>query len=84
MKRYEFMYPEQHLINDTLKEYSEISGRLKHPDSLTSIDRYSFKKLMSKIPVGYDFTLARYKIFKKCKDLPILSKLFCSAEVLLK
>ncbi len=43
-----------------LKQYSEISGQLKHPFSLTSIDRYSLGKLMFKISVGYDFTLARY------------------------
>ncbi len=43
-----------------LKQYSEISGRLKHPFSLTPIDRYSLGKLMFKISVGYDFTLARY------------------------
>ncbi len=40
-----------------LKQYSEISGRLKHPFSLTP---YSLGKLMFKISVGYDFTLARY------------------------
>ncbi len=44
----------------TFKQYSEISGRLKHPFSLTPIDRYSLGKLMFKISVGYDFTLARY------------------------
>ncbi len=43
-----------------LKQHSEISGRLKHPFSLTPIDRYSLGKVMFKIPVGYDFTLARY------------------------
>ncbi len=29
------------LVFGTLKQYSEISGRLKHPFSLTPIDRYS-------------------------------------------
>ena len=43
-----------------LKQYSEISGRLKHPFYLTLIDRYSLGKLMFKISVGYEFTLARY------------------------
>ncbi len=42
-----------------LKQYSEISGRLKHLFSLTPIDRYSFGKLMFKISIGYDFTLWR-------------------------
>ena len=37
-----------------------ISGRLKHPFSLAPIDRYSLGKLIFKISVGYDFTLARY------------------------
>ena len=35
----------------SLKEYSEISGRLKNLISVTSIDRYSLEKLMFKIPV---------------------------------
>ncbi len=43
-----------------LKKYSEISGRLEHPFSLTPIDRYALGKLMYKISVGYDFTLVRY------------------------
>ncbi len=43
-----------------LKQYSEISGRLKHPFSLTPIDRYSLGKFLFKISVGNDFTLARY------------------------
>ena len=34
------------------------SGRLKHPFSLTTIDRYSLGKLMFKLSVGYDFMLA--------------------------
>ncbi len=44
----------------TVMQYSDISGRLKHPFSLTPIDRYSLGKLMCKSSVGYDFTLARY------------------------
>ncbi len=48
------------LTSPNLKQYSEISGRLKHPFSLTPIDRYSLEKLMFKISIGYDFTLARY------------------------
>ncbi len=44
-----------------LKEYSEIAGGLKHPVSVIPIDRiYSIENLMFKIPVVYDFTLARY------------------------
>ena len=43
-----------------LKGFSEIYGRLKLPISVTHIDRYSFKKLMLKIPVGTYFTLARH------------------------
>ncbi len=45
-----------------LKQYSAISGQLKYPFSLTpiAIDRYSLGKLMFKISVGYEFTLARY------------------------
>ncbi len=35
------------------KEYSEISGQLKHHNYfLTSIDRYSLNQFMFKIPVG--------------------------------
>ncbi len=44
-----------------LKQYSEIFGWLKHPFSVTPIDRYSLKQLMFKILVGYDFTLVRYE-----------------------
>ena len=40
-----------HSLN--LKEYSEISVRLKDPVSLTPIDTHV------QVPVGYDFTLAR-------------------------
>ncbi len=40
------------LRNLTLRQYSEISGRLKHPFSLTPIDRYSLGKLMVKISVA--------------------------------
>ncbi len=45
-----------------LKEYSEICGWFKHlfKDSVTPIGRYSLIKLVFKIPVGYDFMLARY------------------------
>ncbi len=44
-----------------LKQYSEISGCLKHPISVAPINRYSlYKKLMFKIPVGYDIALARF------------------------
>ncbi len=45
-------------LESNLKEYSEISGRLKHP--ISPIDRYSLKKLMFKSPVCYEFLLARY------------------------
>ncbi len=48
------------IFSHFLKQYSEISGRIKHPFSLTPIDRYSLGKLIFKISVGYDFTLARY------------------------
>ena len=49
-----------------LKECSEISGWLKKPISVTPIDRNSLKKLMLKISVGYDFTLARYAGEHEC------------------
>ncbi len=50
----------EQLLEVSLKQYSEISGRLKQHFSLIPIDRYSLGKLMFKISVGYDFTLARY------------------------
>ena len=45
--------------NVNIKEYSENWG-LIHPISVTPIDRYSLKKLMFNIAVGFDFMLARY------------------------
>ncbi len=36
-----------------------MSGQLKHPISVPPIDN-SLKKLIIKIPVGYDFALARF------------------------
>ena len=45
---------------NSLKEYSEVSVQLKHAISLTLMDRCSLKKFVLKIPVGCDYTLARY------------------------
>ena len=65
-----------------LKQYSEISGRLKHPFSLTPIDRYSLGKLMFKIFVGYDFTLAMRKNMNYTSPLnTVLSFLFPEIEI---
>ncbi len=36
---------------------------LNHTIIITPIDRYSLKKLMFSIPVGYDFTLAIYAVY---------------------